>query len=418
MNLALSTAREAQTLLRRYLPVARLIATPALCAKTGGDVYLKVESDLPPASFKPRGALYALSPNPARRPIHEVTASSTGNHGAAVAFAAKLFGIQATIFLPANPNPVKRARIAALGAKIVEEGAADLSAAFEQAAACSRTQGFYFLNDATDPDLPAGPATIALEIFEQLPSVDTIVVPMGDTALIRGVAATAKHLSPTVRIIGVQAEQAPPTSSPGSTAKPSPPKHATPSPTVSRRASPNPITCARSANSSTKSFSSLTTRCSPRFVILPWTSTSSPSPLVPPPPPLCFMQNSNAAATRSSWSPAPISAPKCCALQSVARIRFRYKPRRRQMSEFTYLFRGREISASRSKLSRIVQHGAAKTEAEDPLRSCLGRPVARVDASAIRRMREDGGSWSASARPTRLARARATWRNAGQGRPR
>src|SRR5437899_11402576 len=83
----------------------------------------------------------------------------------------------------------------------------------------------------------------------------------------------------------------PPTSSPGSTAKPSPPKHATPSPTVSRRASPNPITCARSANSSTKSFSSLTTRCSPRFVILPWTSTSSPSPLVPPPPPLCFMQN-------------------------------------------------------------------------------------------------------------------------------
>ncbi len=198
MNLPLSTAREAQTLLRRYLPVSRLIATPALCAKTGSDVYLKVESDLPTGSFKPRGALYALSP-----------ASSTGNHGAAVAFAAKLFGIQATIFLPANPNPVKRARIAALGAKIVEEGAADLSAAFEQAAACSRTQGFYFLNDATDPDLPAGPATIALEIFEQLPSVDTIVVPMGDTALIRGVAAAAKHLSPTVRIIGVQAEQAP-----------------------------------------------------------------------------------------------------------------------------------------------------------------------------------------------------------------
>src|SRR6266581_985118 len=120
----------------------------------------------------------------------------------------------------------------------------------------------------------------------------------------------------------------PPTSSPGSTAKPSPPKHATPSPTVSRRA--------------------------------------SPSPLVPPPPPLCFMQNSNAAATRCSWSPAPISAPKCCVLQSVARIRFRYKPRRKQMSEFTYLFRGREISASRSKLSWIVQHGAAKTEAEDP----------------------------------------------------
>ncbi len=84
------------------------------------------------------------------------------------------------------------------------------------------------------------------------------------------------------------------------------------------------------------------------------------------------------------------------------------------MSEFTYLFRGREISASRSKLSRIVQHGAAKTEAEDPQRSCLGRPVARVDASAIRRMREDGESWSEIARRTGLARARATCQNAGK----
>src|SRR5882724_8123854 len=111
--------------------------------------------------------------------------------------------------LPDNPNPLKRARIAALGAKIVEGGGADLRAAFEQASSYSRAQGFYFLNDATDPDLPAGPATITLEVFEQLPSVDTIVVPMGDTALIRGIAAIAKHLSPTVRIIGVQAEQAP-----------------------------------------------------------------------------------------------------------------------------------------------------------------------------------------------------------------
>jgi threonine dehydratase len=104
---------------------------------------------------------------------------------------------------------VKRDRIAALGAKIVEEGTADLSIAGHQALAYSRTQGAYFLNDATDPDLPAGPATIALEIFEQLPSVDTIVVPVGDTALIRGVGACAKSLSQTVRVIGVQAEQAP-----------------------------------------------------------------------------------------------------------------------------------------------------------------------------------------------------------------
>jgi threonine dehydratase len=209
VNPSLSVARNAQTLLRRYLPVSRLVAAPSLSAKAGSTIYLKLESDLPTGSFKPRGAVYALSVNAARRPIREVVASSTGNHGAAVAFAASLLGIPATIFLPANPNPVKRDRIAALGAKIVAEGDADLSAAFERAAEYSRSPDVFFLNDATDPDLPAGPATIALEIFEQLPAVDTLVVPMGDTALIRGVAAVAKQLSLGIRIIGVQAEQAP-----------------------------------------------------------------------------------------------------------------------------------------------------------------------------------------------------------------
>lgn len=69
--------------------------------------------------------------------------------------------------------------------------------------------GAYLLNDATDPDLPAGPATISCEILEQLPETTTIIVPVGDSALIRGVAFAARHLSPTIRVIGVQAEQAP-----------------------------------------------------------------------------------------------------------------------------------------------------------------------------------------------------------------
>ncbi len=209
MRVLLSTAREAQALLRPHLAVTRLLPAPSMSGKNGGSVYLKVESDLPTGSFKPRGAIYALSVNLARRQVGEVTASSTGNHGAAVAYAAKLLGIPATIFLPVNPNPVKRERIASLGATIVEEGEPDLSAAAARAAEYSRDRNAYFLNDATDPDLPAGPATIALEIFEQLPAADTIVGPVGDTPLIRGIAAAAKSLSPSVRIIGVQAERAP-----------------------------------------------------------------------------------------------------------------------------------------------------------------------------------------------------------------
>lgn len=207
--LSLTTIRQAQALLSRYLPVTRLVPAPSLSRGAGSRVWLKLESELPTGSFKPRGALYALSVNLQRRELKEVTASSTGNHGAAVAYAAKQLGIPATIFLPANPNPVKRASIAALGAQIVEDGASDLRAAFERASAYSQKAGVYFLNDATDPDLPAGPASIACEIFDQLPESDAIVVPMGDTALIRGVAAAAKQLAPAARIVGVQAERAP-----------------------------------------------------------------------------------------------------------------------------------------------------------------------------------------------------------------
>ena len=164
MPVPLSAIRRAQEFLKPHLPQTRLVAAPSISPRSGGHVYLKLEADLPTGSFKPRGALYALSVNLARRKVREVVASSTGNHGAAVAYAAKLLGVQATIFLPENPNPVKRGKIAELGAKIVEHGP-DLMAGFELASAYAQAHpDVFFLNDATDPDLPAGPATIGCEI--------------------------------------------------------------------------------------------------------------------------------------------------------------------------------------------------------------------------------------------------------------
>jgi len=203
------TVREAQKLLKNYLPVTRLVAAPSLSRLSGANIFLKLETELPTGSFKPRGALCALSANLARRETSEVVACSTGNHGAAVAYAGKIMGVPARIFLPAKANPVKRTKIAELGAQVVEEGSTDLAEAFQRASEYTKKRGVYFLNDATDPDLLAGPGTIACEIFEQQPAADVIYVPMGDTALIRGVATAAKHISPKVRIIGVQAERAP-----------------------------------------------------------------------------------------------------------------------------------------------------------------------------------------------------------------
>ena len=180
-----------------------------LSERVGKRTWLKLEADLPTGSFKVRGALWALATRLARGRVEEVVASSTGNHGAGVAYAGKLLGVKARIFLPAGCNPVKRGRIASLGAEIVECGGADLAAAFELADEYAKSPGVYLLNDATDVDLPAGPGTIGSEILEQQPEVSAIVVPMGDTALIRGIAAAVKQLAPQVKIIGVQAEGAP-----------------------------------------------------------------------------------------------------------------------------------------------------------------------------------------------------------------
>src|SRR5262249_1876958 len=192
---------------RQFAPT-RLLPAPSLTRCERAPVYLKVESELPTGSFKVRGALYALHAEMARRQVAEVVASSTGNHGAAVAYAAKSAGIPAKIFLPRGANPSKQSRIRALGANIVEHGR-DISEAAEAAERYASDANAFFLNDATNSDVPAGTATIACEILEQLPEVAAVFAPMGDTALIRGVASAAKHLRPEIRVVGVQAERAP-----------------------------------------------------------------------------------------------------------------------------------------------------------------------------------------------------------------
>jgi len=204
----LPVIREARQLLAKYFPPTPLMRAESL-SSSGAEVYLKIETGLPTGSFKPRGAIYALAMNLKRRQIDEVTASSTGNHGAATAYAARMLGVSATIFLPEGANPIKRRKIEDLGARIVAHGSIDLAGAFQKASEYSRKPGVYFLNDATDPDLPAGPATIGLELLEQLPDLSVVLVPMGDTALIRGVGAAIKALSPRTKVIGVQAQQAP-----------------------------------------------------------------------------------------------------------------------------------------------------------------------------------------------------------------
>jgi threonine dehydratase len=199
---------EARKFLEKYLTPTRLVRAESLDSASGAHVSLKLEIENPTATFKVRGALNAIHCRLLRGRLEGVVTSSTGNHGAAIAFAAREMNLRARIYLPENPNPVKRARIAKLGAEIVEVGR-DLDESRVHAANYSRENGWPLIVDIDDPDIAAGAATISCEILAQAPATDVIVVPVGDSNLIRGVAFAAKQIRPAISIVGVQAEQAP-----------------------------------------------------------------------------------------------------------------------------------------------------------------------------------------------------------------
>jgi threonine dehydratase len=204
----MSDVLDARKFLATFLTPTRLVRAESLEAVSGAQVWLKLEIENPTGTFKVRGALNGVDRRLQKSRFAGVVTSSTGNHGAAIAFAARQMNIRSRIYLPENPNPVKRDRIAKLGAEIVEVGR-DLEESREHAAKFSRESGWPLIVDVDDPYIAAGAATIACEILEQAPSTDAIVVPVGDSNLVRGIAYAAKQIRPSVRIIGVQAEKAP-----------------------------------------------------------------------------------------------------------------------------------------------------------------------------------------------------------------
>jgi threonine dehydratase len=179
-----------------------------LSERVRADVHLKLEGELPTGSFKVRGAYYALSTHARESEVSEVVAASTGNHGAAVAWAARELGVSAQVFVPVGANVVKVGRIKSLGARLTEVGA-DIEDARRAAESYASQAHALLLDDATDAHVPIGAGTIGLELVEQLRELGTVYVPVGDSALIRGVAAAVKAHRPHVRVVGVQAAGAP-----------------------------------------------------------------------------------------------------------------------------------------------------------------------------------------------------------------
>ena len=190
----------------RIAPAARrtrLINSRALSERAGADVHLKCELEQQTGSFKVRGAFNVLASLTAEQRAHGVVASSAGNHGLGVAFASHAFGAPAMLYVPSTAPQVKKAGIAALGATVNDEEP-DYDAAMVRAKAHAAQHHIPFINPCLGYELLAGQGTVALEVLEQCPEIQTIVICTGGGGLLGGMGAALRELAPHVRIVGAQ----------------------------------------------------------------------------------------------------------------------------------------------------------------------------------------------------------------------
>lgn len=176
--------------------------------RQGCALLLKLESLQVTGSFKARGAiskLRTLAPESIARGI--ITASG-GNHGIAVAYAGWLAGVPATIYVPENVSPLKARKIQDWGARLIIEGKV-WDESNRAALALAARDGLTYFHPFSDPAVIAGQGTLALDILDQDPAIDTILIAIGGGGLISGMALAAKAIKPSIRIIGIEPEGAP-----------------------------------------------------------------------------------------------------------------------------------------------------------------------------------------------------------------
>lgn len=219
MNVQERTTAQAPTLadvytararIRPHLAPTPLLAAPALAEYLGLEVRLKLETLQPIGAFKVRGGvnLVAAIDQGAEPKPRGFVSASTGNHGQSIAYAARLYGYPAVIHAPENCNPYKAAAMRRLGAEVVLSGR-DFDDARELAERAAEQRGFRYVHSGDEPLLIAGVGTATLEIMEEWPAVDAIVVPLGGGSGACGAVLVGKGIKPALEVIAVQAAGAP-----------------------------------------------------------------------------------------------------------------------------------------------------------------------------------------------------------------
>jgi threonine dehydratase len=189
--------------IRPYLPRTPLHSYPALNALIGTEVFVKHENYQPVGAFKVRGGVNLIAQLGPDERAHGVISASTGNHGQSVAFAARLFGVTARIVVPERANPGKVAAIQGMGAEVIAHGAT-----FDEARlhceALAREHGYRYIHSGDEPLLIAGVATGPLEMLEDEPEIEVILVPIGGGSGAAGACIVARAVNPAIQVIGVQ----------------------------------------------------------------------------------------------------------------------------------------------------------------------------------------------------------------------
>lgn len=190
-----------------YLRPTPVLESAGLGEALGCRVVVKCENLNPTGAFKVRGGVNLVASLPAEVRARGVVAASTGNHAQSVAFAARLFGAPATIFMPEASNPRKVAATRALGAEVVSVGR-DFDEARKACEAHAEREGVRYIH-SIEPLLVTGVATSALELLEVEPELEAILVPLGGGSGAIGAGVVARAVNPAIRVVGVQAEGAP-----------------------------------------------------------------------------------------------------------------------------------------------------------------------------------------------------------------
>jgi threonine dehydratase len=181
---------------------------PAINELIGAEVYIKHENYQPVGAFKVRGGINLISQLADKEKADGVIAASTGNHGQSVAYAARLFGVKARIVVPEGANPGKVAAMRGMGAEVIFHGDRFDDARLH-CEALAEKHGYRYIHSGNEPLLIAGVATEALEMLEDEPALDVIIVPVGGGSGAAGVCISANAINPRIRVIGVQSEAAP-----------------------------------------------------------------------------------------------------------------------------------------------------------------------------------------------------------------